>query len=212
MRALILTLVFLGSTLTVWAEDSPVTVENSGSEEVDALVVKMVSKRPAHYPTGYHGLMMDGNYFITPEVEAAIQRLKSMGSRIFPALIEHLGDDRYSYSNINAAWVNYSVGAAVIAVLSDGTHCPYEYKSRNTPSGQSNGLWFGQYLEDRKPAKWVEWAKNKTRSDIQMDFLQWCFAKEKERGFVDDTQRNKITEAYEKAIAETKEQQKSLKQ
>src|SRR5436853_1054319 len=100
----------------------PVTVEASGSGAVDALVRQLVSRRPAPYPSGYSdppdAVTVSGIY-CTPEVGAAIKSLKEMGPTVFPALVKHLGDDRYSYSGVVAAWGNYNVGAASVEVLCD---------------------------------------------------------------------------------------------
>jgi hypothetical protein len=84
----------------------PVSVEPSGSENVDALVRQLVSQRPAPYRSGYSNppdAVVFGSY-ITPEVEAAMKELKSLGPTVFPALTKHLRDDRYSYSGVVAAW------------------------------------------------------------------------------------------------------------
>lgn len=61
MRPLMSVVVLLGFGLASWADESPVTVEDSGSKDVDALVAQLVSRRPARYPSGYwlggNGLM-----------------------------------------------------------------------------------------------------------------------------------------------------------
>jgi len=121
----------------------------------------------------------------------------------------HLGnpglkDDRYSYSYILAAWLNFSVGDAVIEILSDHWDLPYEYKDRPTPSGEMNAFAFRDYLFERGPEKWAEWAKDKSRSEIQMDFLHWGLAKEEQRGFVNDQQRKEIVNAYKAAMSNIK--------
>ena len=36
-----------------------------------------------------------------------------MGPAVFPALVKHLGDDRYSYSGAVAAWLNFTIEDAV---------------------------------------------------------------------------------------------------
>ena len=182
------------------ATDWPVSVENSGSAKVDAVVVKLVSKRPAPYPTGYN--IDFGGVYITAEAEGAIRELKNMGPQIFPALITHLRDTRYSFSYEPNAWVNSTVGDAVSEVLSDGKGCAYEYLARETPSGTSRCPSFEKYLDAREPKKWADWAKDKARWQIRVDFLQWCLAQEIEQGFVDETQRIEIVTKYERALKE----------
>ena len=177
--------------------DLTLAVEDSGSKAVDALVVKLVSKRPAPYPSGYSD---EAPYlYMTPEVEAATKQLKRMGPPIFPALVKHLRDDRYSYSAISAAWENCSVGDSVVDILSDGHYMHSGYKARKTPAGFAACLSFKDYLQARGPEAWAEWAKTKTRLQVQLDFIEWCIKEEQERGFTDEGQRKGIPSMYESA-------------
>src|SRR5439155_26593155 len=137
-------------------------------------------------PSGYSdppdAVTVSGIY-CTPEVGADIKSLKEMGPTVFPALVKHLGDDRYSYSGVVAAWGNYNVGAAIVEVLCDGHYMHSGYKSRDTPSGSGGGyLSFDGYLRARAPEAWADWARSRSRLDIQMDFIDWCIEKENERG------------------------------
>lgn len=180
-----------------------VSVEASGSEDVDELVRQLVSQRPAPYPSGYSDsptAVVVANRYSTPEVEAALKRLKEMGPEIFPSLVKHLGDDRYSYSGVVAAWLNFRVGDAIVNILSDGYYMHSGYKFRNAPSGFNEGYFsFGDYLHDRGAEAWAEWAKSKMRLDIQLDFIDWCIEKENERGYVDEAQRKQVLDNYEAA-------------
>ena len=135
--------------------------------------------------------------YMTAEVSNALVVLKRAGPRIYPALVKHLYDDRYSYSGILQAWINLSVGYAIGDVLSDGhsTYCGY----RKTPSGFSDNVSFREYLRKKGPEKWADWAKNKSKLEIQNDFIDWCISKEKELGFVDDAQQKEILGIYQKA-------------
>lgn len=181
----------------------PVSVEESGNEKVDALVCQLVSKRPSPYRSGYSVPPTAdelADRYCTPEVEAAIKSLKEMGPAIFPALVKHLGGDRYSYSEVVAAWHNYNVGDAVVEVLDDGHYTYSGYKSRETPS-HSGGVYlsFDDYVLARGAKVWAEWAKSKSRLEIQMDFIDWCIVRENELGFIDEAQRKKILGRYETA-------------
>ena len=140
------------------------------------------------------------NIYATPEVTNALKSLKEMGPAAFPALVKHLKDDRYSYSGEVAAWVNFSVGDAIVEILDDGHYMHNGYKSRETPSG-SNGmlLSFKDYLKARDAEAWAEWAKSKSRLEIQMDFIDWCIEKENERGYIDEAQKKRILDNYEGA-------------
>jgi hypothetical protein len=188
----------------------PVAVEESGNEKVDALVRQLVSKRPAPFRSGYSDpaeAVVMANRYSTPEVESAIKSLKEMGPKVFPALVKHLGDDRYSYSGVVAAWDNYNVGDAVVEVLDDGHYGYSGYKYRKTPSHSDGGyLSFDLYLRARRAEEWAEWAKTKSRLEIQMDFIDWCIVKENERGYIDEAQKKEVLEQYESARQEVKKE------
>ena len=191
----------LGKQSDVPATRYQVFVESSGSETVDALVRQLVSNRPAPYPSGTPdtpGAVQFGKY-MTPEVQTAMKKLKSMGPVIFPALAKHVWDDRYSYSDIVAAWGNYTVGDAVVEVLCDGHYMHSGYKWRESPSGGAGCLSFKSYLQARGYDAWSEWAKTKTRLEIQMDFIDWCIGQENARGYTDENQRRRILNTYERA-------------
>jgi len=179
----------------------PVSVEVSGSEKVDVLVRQLVSQRPAPYRSGYADppeAVVFANRYCTPEVEAAIKSLKEMGPAEFPALVKHLRDDRYCYSDVWAAWLNHNVGDAVVEVLDDGHYMYGGYKTRETPSGSGGGyLSFDDYLDARGAEAWAEWAKSKSRLEIQIDFIDWCIVKENARGYIDEVQKKQILEHYE---------------
>jgi hypothetical protein len=189
------------SRFEVPAAGYPVSVEPSGSENVDALVRQLVSQRPAPYRSGYSdppSAVVFGSY-ITPEVAAAMKGLKALGPIVFPALAKHMGDDRYSYSGVVAAWLNYTVGDAVVEVLCDGHYMHSGYKGRETPLGGAGYLSFGDYLEDRGYEAWPQWAKTRTRLEIQIDFIDWCIAEEEKRGFIDEDQRKHVLDTYASA-------------
>jgi len=181
----------------------PVSVEESGNPKVDALVCQLVSQRPAPYRSGYSDppvAVVFADRYCTPEVEEAIKKLKEMGPTIFPALVNHLGDNRYSFSVVVEAWDNCSVGDAVVEVLDDGHYMHCGYKFRDTPSGSDGGyLNFDGYLHARGAEAWAEWAKSKSRLEIQMDFIDWCIVRENERGFIDEAQKKTVLGHYEAA-------------
>jgi hypothetical protein len=185
------------------ALDIPLAVEDSGLKAVDALVLQLVSMRPAPHPSGYWLTTVDEEMavpYMTPQVSNSIVKLKAMGTSIFPALVKHLKDDRYSYSDIVEAWLNFTVRDAVVQVLDDGHYMHSGYKSRPTPSG-SGGMYlsFDGYLRARGAEAWAEWAKSKSRLDVQTDFIDWCIKSENERSYVDEAQKKQILENYERA-------------
>lgn len=195
-------LIFVSSLM---ASDLPLTVEDSGSKEVDAFVLQLVSNRTAPHASGYTGLSVEEDMavpYMTSQVSNALVKLKGMGTAAFPALIKHLRDDRYSYSTIVAAWDNCTVGDAVLDVLSDGHSMVPGYKFRKTPSGSAPYLSFKDYLRERDPAKWASWASKQSRLQIQLDFIDWCAAKERKRGFIDKTQQEGVLALYAAAREE----------
>lgn len=209
MRIIVLTLFASALWLRASGSEIPLAVEGSGSKKVDALVLQLVSMRPAPHPSGYTGMTVEEDMalpYMTPQVGAAILNLKRMGTVIFPDLVKHLRDDRYSFSDVSACWANLTVGDAVLDVLSDGHYMIPGYKFRHTPSGSVVYLSFKDYLDARNPEKWAEWAKTKSRFQIQMDFIDWCVSKEQERGFTDEVQRKGVLARYAQAREEARKQ------
>lgn len=209
MKSYFLLLIIAVLSLQTMAADIRIKVEDSGSTQVDKLVLQLVSNRPAPYPSGYSDLTSDESVsapYMTTQVSNAIVALKAMGPGIFPALVKHLRDDRYSFSEIFAAWDNLSVGQAVMEVLSDGHQMFSGYKSRKTPSGSAGYLSFASYVHAHEVDKWATWAKDKTRLAIQLDFIDWCVGKETERGFVDEAQRKRTIDTYEQARQKVRKQ------
>ncbi len=196
-------------TYEIPAGGFPVAVEESASPKVDELVRGLVSSRPAPYRSGSGAPLsvMLADRYSTPEVELALKALKAMGPAAFPALVKHLGDDRYSFSRVVQGWVNFSVSDAVIEVLDDGHYDHGGYLSREVPTGPGAGyLSFEAYLKARGAEAWAEWARSRSRLEIQMAFIDWCIEKEKERGFVDDPQTKRILGNYETARQRVKKQ------
>lgn len=179
----------------------PVSVENFSSNRVAQLVCQLVSQRPAPFPTGYSDApqpVVFSNLYCTPEVAAAFRSLRELGPTAFPDLVQHLHDDRYSYSDVTAAWDNHSVGDAIIELFCDGHYMHSGYKSRETPA-HSDGTYlsFAQYLKSKNAETWANWAKNRTRLEIHNDFVDWCISKENERGWLSEQQREEVLGNYE---------------
>jgi hypothetical protein len=204
-----LAFILLGSALPLLALDLPLTVEDSGSKEVDALVLQLVSTRPAPHPSGYTEMTAEEDAavpYMTSQVSNAIAKLKAVGTTGLPALIKHLRDDRYSYSTVVASWDNRTVGDAVLDVVSDGHYMVSGYKVRQSPSGSAPYLSFKDYLDARGSEHWGSWARSQTRLSIQLDFIDWCVSREQERGFTDEAQRKEVLASYDQARKEARKQ------
>ena len=176
------------------------------SLSVTNLIEQLASKTPPPYTNNADDIPREIEFkaysrYCTPEVESAIQRLRELGPPIYPEVIKHLGDERYSYSQISAAWLNHNVGSAIIDVLCDGHYMHSGYKFRAVPKGDGSYLSFEDYLRGREIEKWAQWASNKTKLEIQEDFIQWCVLEEEKRGFKDESQRQQILKTYEDARA-----------
>ncbi|MCW1926263.1 hypothetical protein OKA05_27160 [Luteolibacter arcticus] len=197
--------------------EASTVVEESGSPAVDALVLGLVSKRPAPIPTGGRDPLssfLGGAEWLnrsgrcaTDEVEAAFQKLKEISPKEYPHLLKHRYDDRYSYSEIGphgsptrSGWTNCDVGDAVYEILCNEMSWVGGYKLREAPGG-TDALppHFSDYIEEHGgEAKWVESVSSLSRAEIDRRFLDWCIAKEEKVGFKDAAQRAEILEPYEK--------------
>jgi len=185
---------------------APVYVENSGNAQVDALVAKLVSPVPAPYPNRIHD--MTDPYFlavlgnIDPQVAHAWSALEQLGTVVYPALIKHLRDDRYSFSRDVQAWRNHTVGDAVMEILAAGPTYYGVYPSRETPDGGSvSMLFFTDYLKEQDLEKWAQWATTVTKADIQIAFITWGMKKEEERGFTSPEDREAVLGDYRRALS-----------
>jgi hypothetical protein len=174
------------------------------SLSVTNLIEQLASKTPPPYTNNADEIPREIEFkaysrYCTPEVETAIQKLRELGPPIYPELIKHLGDKRYSYSQIVAAWLNHGVSDALIVVLSDEHYMHSGYKWRDAPKGDGSYLSFEDYLRGREIEKWAQWASNKTKLEIQGDFIDWCVREEEKRGFTDESQRQRILKNYQNA-------------
>lgn len=81
------------------------------------------------------------------------------------------------------AWYDQTVGGVVMDILSESlSDITWPgYIMRDTPTAPVTAPNFYDYFRDKGPAKWAEWAKNKTRVEIQMNFIDWCIAREQRR-------------------------------
>ena len=214
MRSILLTtwLAFVGPALSAEREIK-VEVAESGSPAVDALVLGLVSKRPAPLPAGgkfpisFHGggLLNSGRYS-TDEVEAAVRKLEAIPPKEYAHLVEHLDDDRYSYSVIgphgsptNSGWMNRTVGDVIYDILIHGMTWAGGYKMREVPSGKDvMPPYFGEYIEAQGGMeKWAESVAALTRGEIDRRFLDWCIQEEEKAGFKDAEQRAWVLGRYE---------------
>jgi hypothetical protein len=191
---------FLLLSPMAWAEeqDLPIVVADSRSKVVDELVAGLVSRRPAPWrtdtevPEGWGPVLGLSGRYATSEVEASIRKLQELGPSAFPHLLKHLDDDRYSYSDQpfisgirGGGWMNHTVGEAVDLVLTNELSWVGGYKIRDGADGKAHmPLTIEDYIETRGGMEaWVAAVKDRSRVAVFSEFIDWCVAEEKKRGF-----------------------------
>jgi hypothetical protein len=186
--------------------------------EVDKLVEQLVSHigPPPPEVKDYNGGKTDMKkleaYFwalsegwMAPQVAKAREKLIAMGTPIFPDLVKHLGDKRYSYSFCSADWVDYSVGSAVEGIMAEvigSGFNPWSYKWRDNPSGSNGQPNFSEMMADRGGEKYADHARRITTREAEREFVQWYMEKEKSHGFVDQKQQHDILAPCLKRLSE----------
>ena len=197
--------------LPLSAEDLPIIVAESGSEEVDALVAQLVSRRPHPFPPSgeirdEHTVPGIGNY-ITKEVGEAITKLEQLGPGASPFLLVHLDDGRYSYSrslpstvgNSYSGWIMVTVGDVARDVITGGFESGWLYKWRDGPDGAGfSPPQFSDFLKTQGGLmRWVAKNSKKTKPEVFNEFIDWCIATERDRGFQTEEAEKKLTGRYE---------------
>jgi len=212
MRANAATLIICLLVVCFGCTEQPPTSEKieplvSGSKgtSVESLIEQLVSPVPAKYPTG-EWLRSDGpediNGYINPQVEKARQQLVAMGTKIYPTLAEHVGDDRYSYSGVYAAWVNHSVGTMIADIMAEGIEPHLSgYKSRRNAGGSNGQPSFVVMIRETGGfERYASHAKARSKADLQKEYVQWHISKERSYGFTDVEQEKKVLGEYLKLL------------
>ena len=130
-----------------------------------------------------------------PQVAKARAKLVAMGTPIFPELVRHLQDKRYSYSFCSAAWEDYSVGHTVERIMAEvvgGRFSPYGYKWRPNAHGSNGQPNFGKMLSEFGAEKYAQHVLGMTRDQAEKEYVEWYVQKEKAYGFADPQQEEEI--------------------
>ena len=197
MRKLFISVVLLNIHMPVFAiNDSDVIV----------LINNLASPTPSKCKTGMHpsfdldtmpkiGMSREQRYYKDKLIEA--------GTAIYPILIRFINDERYCYTDVNAACIEYSVGNAIRDdVLSSGIEmysCSgYQNKctSRKNPSGINSRPDWCKYLQSLNLTKWAENAKKSKKEDLKKAYINWCIHYENNYGFIDNKQRAEVLAPY----------------
>ena len=142
-------------------------------------------------------------------VSKAYYELKSMGKDVFPYLIKHFGDNRYSHERSYSTFISHSVGDACQFLIDEQIDPRgISYKSRETPTGTTMGyaVQFEAYVKSKYGSYAAWWRNNRNLSLVEMrvDFCKWRINKEKQLGFVDDDQRNRMLETFDRMLENAK--------
>ena len=172
---------------------------------VELLVEQLVSPVPARFPNGEWERLSsieDSDGYIHPQVEKAREQLVAMGTEIYPALAEHIRDDRYSYSGIYSAWLNLPVGTVIGDIMADGVE-PHlgSYKWRANPTGSNVPPNFDQMAREYGGyEKYAMHAKGRSKPELRKEYVRWHVAKERGYGFANDEQEKKVIGEYLKLL------------
>jgi len=154
--------------------------------EIKELIAQLVSPNPEpklrgdgwREPKGYDRDKQQ-------KVIAAYEKLRKIGPKAFPFLIERFEDKRYclTASDSGVASMNVSVGHACRAIIDDQVQ-PYGFWPRQSGDPRGKPLRPSKHWEliSRKEArKWWEKNKEKTLYQLQLENLDWVIAEEAKR-------------------------------
>ncbi|MBB6430953.1 hypothetical protein [Algisphaera agarilytica] len=192
------------------------------SHRAEFLIEQLASDFPPAHEDLYHGPELAISIFGDQEDEQpdpsrvanyeriwnAKDQLKSLGLNAFPALVNAIDDERYSYSGVYAAWRNHSVGDACFFIIqSQVEYYGYGYKSRQAPSTGSTAPSFTKpsYLyamRNHGLEAWWEERKYLSLQELQIEALEWTIEQEVSAGFTNPEQKKIILEPLENRLAE----------
>lgn len=201
--ALVLVIGLGGHLLAAPPHDDATEQEEDVQALARPLVEELASKFTPEHEQGYWGSGMSlidtdadpARKEDAARVRAARERLEQLGTAAFPALIEAQDDERYSYSQVVAAWNNWSVGAACYLILKRQIETyRYGYKSRSLPDGGSlkKPSYLAQVAGTVGLDAWWEQRKDRNLRELQTEAVQWTIEREKAAGFVDVQQQQEI--------------------
>src|SRR5512142_2917809 len=127
-----------------------------------------------------------------------------MGRKLRARRSKHVSDTRYSYSFISAAWVNATVGDMISDIMADGV-VPRTgtYKSRPNPRGFNSAPRFEDLVRDSGGFdRYALRAAERSKADLQREYIRWYIAKERSYGFVDPQQEGELLAPYLRLLAD----------
>jgi hypothetical protein len=114
------------------------------------------------------------------------KELSSLGSDAFPALISHLGDERYSYTRqtSDGFYYNSTVGSACTRILKAHINA-YQRLARPYFSGGKPAYFPPAAMAGNDLRKWFDDRKGKELWELQLEATKWAIECERKRGLED---------------------------
>jgi len=192
-------------------KEEPASSGRDGVElpgEASALVEALASPNEApqiytihlRYPEGYDRQAQ-------ARVRAAEEKLRAMGPKAFPALIERLDDTGYSYTECYGTWRNLKVGEVCFYIIEDQVEFyGHDYATRPGADGEEvlKPSYLYTFHTTQHLRNWWEERQDMTLRELQIEALEWNIEKERERGFTDDEQRETVLAPLLRRLAELK--------
>ena len=187
-------------------------LNETGSKKIDSLVAQLVSRDPPPHPAGIVSressqrliAELKNDIWATESVRDAMSKLVAEGPSAFYHLVQHLNDDRYSYSAFyptdppHQIWHNRKVSEAVMDVLANGLNRMQIHKSRISPDKliciQPS---FQQYMDSEGTSLvWAQKVANNSRLQVDLALIDWCIEQEKSWGFKTPEEEREILGRY----------------
>jgi hypothetical protein len=160
------------------------------SNQIVQLINRLAAKSPPRHTNDYWPERFeDVAGQMEPEVKMAYVRLKQVGPRAFPFLAKAKDDSRYSYSQVDSVWCNYTVGYAARQIVVECVDIVSQfYLVRDNPNGKNGCPSFDLMITRIGFDVYADRAAKQSLRRLQAEYIKWRIAEEKEFGFIDDFQ------------------------
>jgi hypothetical protein len=197
--------IVLSHALPAYSKDKK---QPPSAKEIKALIDKLVSPNPEPIIRGSgHRLPPGFDLKKQEQVHRALRKLKQLGPRAFPFLIECWGDKRYCLTGCEAGSFNVTVGEICRTIISDQLQpyddCPAGYSGR-PPNRRPN--YQATILGSRESARqWWKKNQHKTLYQMQRAVLDWVIAEEAKRPRdFKDAERRQLQQIRKKLVKSRK--------
>jgi len=176
-------------------------VAKMNNAEIENLVLELRSQNLDPAPFGWEsGIPVNYDLEAQKRVWRAQAKIRALGIRAFPALVAHLEDKEYSYTEEYSKLVSFSAGHACYRLIEaqvDIAGAAHQFKDRKPQKTMYDGSFYYTILHNKYDGSVINWWEaNKHRSleDIQLESVEWLIGKEKELGFINPEQEQKVLE------------------